>query len=79
MAIATQPPCKLASAADPMDHCPGERSVEMSWLPSCLSRLRNARVVAGLLQLMSTADMFELRPDHSYPREYLATVAAVAR
>ncbi|EJF72620.1 twin-arginine translocation pathway signal [Pseudomonas sp. Ag1] len=43
-------------------------------LVAYFSRSGNTRVVAGLIQRGLGADLFEIRPAHAYPEDYLQTV-----
>ena len=43
-------------------------------LVAYFSRSGNTRVVAGLIQRGLGADLFEIRPTHAYPEDYLKTV-----
>ncbi len=43
-------------------------------LVAYFSRSGNTRVVAGLIQRGLGADLFEIRPVHAYPEDYLQTV-----
>jgi flavodoxin len=43
-------------------------------LVAYFSRSGNTRVVAGLIQRGLGADLFEIRPTHAYPEDYLQTV-----
>jgi len=48
-------------------------------LVAYFSRSGNTRVVAGLIQRGLGADLFEIRPAHAYPEDYLQTVEQDAR
>jgi len=50
-----------------------------STLVAYFSRSGNTRVIAGLIQRATNADMFEIRRASPYPEEYLATVAEATR
>lgn len=58
------------SPGDSTNQKPGSRT-----LVAYFSRSGNTRVVAGLIQRATHADVFEIRAAKPYPEEYLATVA----
>ena len=43
-------------------------------LVAYFSRSGNTRVVAGLIQRGLGADLFEIRPTHAYPEDYLSLI-----
>lgn len=64
----------LGGAAAASAGKPGAQANGSTTLVVYFSRSGNTRVVAGLIQRASGADMFEIQPAVPYPEEYLATV-----
>ncbi len=57
----------------------GPRRTTSKILVAYFSRSGNTRVIAGTLQRELGADLFEIRPERSYPDDYEETVAQATR